>query len=130
MMTRQSFMRVAAAVSVVSGVLALGAPVPMSSLFGITLDGIAVSQVRLLGAAYLGYAAISWFARDVTDRAAARAIALGSVVSWGISAVVTVTIIDTGLADVRAWLLVAVEVIFAATWTFYAFADRTALAHA
>jgi hypothetical protein len=34
MMTRQSFMGVATAISVVSGVLALVAPVPMWSLFG------------------------------------------------------------------------------------------------
>jgi hypothetical protein len=130
MMNRQSFMTIAAGVSVLSGVGGLVAPVQMGALFGITLDDVAVGQVRLLGAAYLGYAAIAWFARDVTDRAAAGAIALGSAVSWAISAIVTVTIIVTGLPGPQAWLLVAVEAVFAAAWASFAFAERTMVARA
>ena len=91
----------------------------MSSVFGVTLDDLGVSLTRLLGASYLGYAAIAWFARDVTDHAAARAIALGGVASWAISAVVTVTGIVSGLAGAQAWLLVAVEAAFAAAWGYF-----------
>ena len=89
-----------------------------------------LSQARLLGASYLGYAAIAWFAKDVTDLAAVRAIALGSIVSWAISAVITATIIVTGLAGAQAWVLVAVEAAFAAAWAYFALAERTEVAPA
>lgn len=129
-MNRQTFMTIAAGVSVVSGLAGLFAPAQMAALFGVVLDDVAISQVRLLGAAYLGYAAITWFARDVTDRAAVRAIALGSAVSWAVSAIVTVMIVVTALAESQAWLLVAVEATFAAVWASFAFAERTMVARA
>jgi hypothetical protein len=130
MMNRQSFMTIAAGVSVLGGLADLLAPAQTAALFGITFDDVAVSQARLLGAAYLGYAAIVWFARDVTDRAAARAIALGNAVSWAISAIITVTIIVAGLVGAQAWLVVAVEAVFAAAWASFAFAERTMVARA
>jgi hypothetical protein len=66
----------------------------------------------------------------VTDRAAVRAIALGSAVSWAISAIVTLIVVATGLAGSQAWLLVAVEAAFAAAWASFAFAERTVVAPA
>lgn len=129
-MNRQSFMTIAAGVSVVSALALLVTPAQMGALFGVTLDDVGVAQSRLLGAAYLGYAAIAWFARNVTDRAVVRAIALGSAVSWAISAIVTVTVVGTGLAESQAWLLVAVEATFAAAWASFAFAERTMVAPA
>jgi hypothetical protein len=128
MMSRRSFMTIAAGVSVLSGVAGLLVPAQMGAVFGLTLDDIAVSQARLLGAAYLGYAAISWFGRDVTDPAAARAIALGSAASWVMSATVTITVIVTGVAGLQAWPLVAVEGIFGAAWASFAFAERATVA--
>lgn len=123
-------MTIASGVSILSGLAGLVAPAQMGVLFGIALDDGAVSQVRLLGASYLGYAVIAWFARDVTDRAAARAISLGSAVSWAISGIVTVSIIVAGLVEPQAWLLVAVEAVFAAAWASFAFAERTVAARA
>jgi hypothetical protein len=124
-MSRRSFMTVAAAVSVVSGVGGLLVPAQLGAVFGLTLNDIAISQERLLGAAYLGYGAIAWLSRDITDRAAVRAIALGSAVSWAVSAIITVAIIVPGLVGALAWLLVAVDAAFAAAWTSFAFTDRT-----
>jgi hypothetical protein len=129
-MSRQSFMTIASGISVLSGIAALFAPAQTGALLGITLDDVAVSQARLLGAAYLGYAAIAWFARNVTDRAAVRAIALGNAVSWAISAIVTVMVVVSGLAGSQAWLLVAVEVTFAAAWASFAITERTTVARA
>jgi hypothetical protein len=127
-MSRQSFMTFAAGVSVLSGLAGLFAPSQLGAVFGMSLDDVAVSQARLLGAAYLGYAAIVWFARDVTDPAAVRAIALGNAVSWAISAIVTAVVIASGLAATQAWLLVAVETGFAATWASFSLTERTMVA--
>jgi hypothetical protein len=124
-MNRQTFMSVAAMVSVVSGLAALLAPAQLAAVFGVKLDDVGVGQERLLGAAYLGYAAIVWFARDVRDVAANRAIALGNVLGWALSLVVTIAGIATGLAGTQAWLLVAADVVFTAGWGYFAFIDRT-----
>ena len=117
-------MTVAAAISVVSGVGGLLVPAQLGALFGVTLDDIAISQARLLGASYLGYAVIAWFGRDVADPAAIRTIALGSAASWAISAIVTATVLMSGLAGSQAWVLVAVDAAFAAAWMFFALRER------
>lgn len=127
-MNRQTFMSVAAGASVVAGIAALLAPAQSAAVFGLDLDEVGVSQTRMLGAAYLGYASIVWFGRNVLDNTAQRAIALGSFVSWALSLVVTTAGVVAGLAETQAWLLVVVEVIFTAAWGYLAFIDRAEVA--
>jgi hypothetical protein len=119
-MNRQTFMIVAAAVSVVSGIAGLLAPTQLGSLFGVTFDDVGASEARMAAASYLGYAAIVWFAREVTDVATQRAIALGNVVSWGLSLAILATAVVTGLAGIASWVLVAIAVIFTAAWAYVA----------
>ncbi len=127
-MNRQTFMSVAAGVSVVSGFAALLAPAQSAAVFGVALDEVGISQTRMLGAAYLGYASVVWFGRNVLDNTAQRAIALGNLVSWALSVVVTVAGVMDGLAGTQSWLLVVVEVVFATAWGYFAFIDRAAVA--
>ena len=123
-MNRRTFMSVVAGVSVVTGLLDLLAPVQISGLFGVTLDDTGASLARLLGAAYLGYAATVWCARDVPDAAAQRAIGFGNVLSWGLSLVVIVMGVASGLAGAIAWSLAAMAVVFLAGWSYFTFVDR------
>lgn len=127
-MNRQTFMRVAAGVSVVTGFAGLLAPAESAAVFGAELDEVGISHARMLGAAYLGYASIVWFGRNVLDTTAQRAIALGNFVSWAISLVVTMAGVMDGLAGTQSWLLVVLEVVFAAAWGYFAFIDRAAVA--
>jgi hypothetical protein len=129
-MNRSTFMAIATVVSVVCGLAALLAPAELAAIFGVKVDDVTISEARLLGAAYLGYAAIAWFGRDVRDSSAQRAIAIGNFASWTLSLVVTLVAIGTGLGNVQTWLLVAVEVPFAAAWGYFAFADRSEAAAA
>ncbi len=127
-MNGQTFMSVAAAVSVVTGLGALLAAAQLATVFGVKLDDVGLSQTRLLGAAYLGYAAIAWFGRDVLDSAARRAIALGNFVSWALSLVVSIAAVVIGLAGAQPWLAVALEVVFTAGWGYFVFIDRAEVA--
>jgi hypothetical protein len=102
----------------------------LAAVFGVVLDDVGRSQTRLLGAAYLGYATIAWAGREVRDHAAQRAIAVGNLVSWGISLAVTVLAIVTGLASSQAWLIVAVAVAFTAAWGYLAFFEASEVAPA
>jgi hypothetical protein len=127
-MTRQTFMSLAAAVSVVTGLAALLAPAQLAAVFGVTLDDVGILQARLLGAAYLGYGAIVWFGKDVRDNVAQRAIGLGSFVSWTLSLIVTVAGVVMGPAGTQSWLLVALQVVIASAWGYFAFLDRADVA--
>ena len=127
-MTRRTFMSVAAGFSVVAGLAALLAPAQSAAIFGLDVNDVGLSQTRMLGAAYLGYASIVWFGRNVLDNTAQRAIALGNFVSWALSVVVTVAGVMGGLAGTQSWLLVVVEVVFTAAWGYFAFIDRAAVA--
>ena len=127
-MNRQTFMSVAAGVSVVTGFAALLAPAQSAAVFGVELDEVGLSQTLMLGAAYLGYASIVWFGRNVLDNTAQRAIALGNFVSWALSLVVTMAGVMVGLAGTQSWLLVVVGVVFTAAWGYFAFIDRAQVA--
>ncbi len=127
-MNRQTFMSVAAGLSVVSGLAALLAPAQTAAVFGLDVNEVGLSQTRMLGAAYLGYASVVWFGRNVLDNTAQRAIALGNFVSWALSVVVTAAGVMGGLAGTQAWLLVVVEVAFTAAWGYFAFIDRAEVA--
>jgi hypothetical protein len=124
-MNRSTFMVIAAAVGAVTGLAALLAPAQLAAIFGVTLDDAGLAQERLLGGAYLGISTIVWFAKDIGDAAAQRAVALGNVVSWALGLVVTVAGLVAGLAGQQSWLLVALEVAFTAAWAYFAFMDRT-----
>ena len=119
-MNTRTFMTVATAVSVLAGLAGLLAPAQITAVFGVTLDDAGASEARLLGASYLGYAAIVWFARDIRDVATQRAIALGNVLSWTLSLVVMTVAVVTGLAGTTSWVLVATAVVFAAGWGYFA----------
>lgn len=127
-MNRQMFMSVAAGLSIISGLAALLVPAQTAAVFGLDLNEVGLSQTRMLGAAYLGYASLIWFARSTLDETAQRAIALGNAVSWGLSVVVTVAGLMGGLAGTQTWLLVVVEVVFTAAWGYFAFIDRAQVA--
>lgn len=127
-MNRATFMSVAAGLSVVSGLAALLVPAQTAAVFGLDVNEVGLSQTRMLGAAYLGYASVVWFGRNVLDNTAQRAIALGNFVSWALSVVVTAAGVMGGLAGAQVWLLVVVEVVFAAAWGYFAFIDRATVA--
>jgi hypothetical protein len=127
-MTRQTFMSLAAAVSVVTGLAALLAPAQLAAVFGVTLDDLGNLQTRLLGSGYLGFAAICWFGKDVRDETARRAIALGNFVSWALALVLTIAGVVIGPAGTQSLLLVVLEAAFASAWGYFAFIERAEVA--
>jgi hypothetical protein len=129
-MNRRAFLTIAAGVSIVTGLGALLFPAQLAAAFGVTLDDTGTALTRLLGAAYIGYAAIAWAGREVRDHDARRAIAVGNLVSWGLSLAVIVIGIATGLAGTQAWLLVVLAAAFTVAWGYVAFGEASEAATA
>ncbi len=112
---------VAAIFSIVSGGAGLIAPAPLASAVGLTLDPTAVVLVRLACASYVGYGALNWFARGLTDGEAWRAIAGGNAVAWAFGTGVSILAVASGIGDGRVFAMVAVQVAFTLLWGVGAF---------
>ncbi len=108
---------VAALVSLVSGVAGIIAPATLASLVGLTLDPTGQGLARLACASYLGYAALNWFARGVTDGTAWRAIGGANAVAWAFGAGVSVLAFVSGIGDARLLAMVAIQIVFALLWS-------------
>ena len=125
-MTPKVLATLAAATSLLFGVAGLAVPQVFGTAFGLTLDPTSTALVRLACASYIAFGVLAWLARDLTDAAAWRAVAGASAVSWGLSAVVVATAIVSGLGDSRAWVMVAMQIVFAVAWSLVLVRPRVA----
>ncbi len=106
-----------AATSLGFGLVGLLVPSVLATALGIELNGVAVWIARLAATAYLGYAVLAWFSRDVADPVATRAIAAGNAVAWTLGAVVVAAALVAGFGEPRAWAFVVLQVAFATAWS-------------
>ena len=80
--THNALLTTTAVISAAYAIVFLVAPIQANDLFGVTVDFTSIWFVRLLGTAGLGFAAIAFFARRVTDMGARRALDAGFLVAW------------------------------------------------
>ena len=107
---------VGAALGTGFGAVGLIAPGFFATLSGIQVDEATTALIRLVCASYVGFAALDWLARDVTDETAWRAIAAGNATGWGLSGVVMATALMSGLGSSIAWLVVALQFAMVLVW--------------
>ena len=98
------------------GAVGLIVPESLATLFGIPLDVNARGLVRLLSASYVGIGALNWAARDLTDGAAWRAVAVGNATGWAISGAVAAIGLASGLGNAVGWVVVALQVVMTIAW--------------
>ena len=114
---------VGAALGAGSGAVGLIVPGSFATLFGIPLDATVTALVRLACASYVGFGALNWAARDLTDQAAWRVIAIGNATSWAMGGAVVTAALVSGLGNATAWLMVAVQFVMTIAW-FAVFAGK------
>lgn len=103
--------------SLIFGAMGLAIPGQLAQvLMDMELDPVAETLVRLVCAAYIGYALIAWLLRDAADPAVRRAVALSNAAAWGLSAGVVAAALVSGIGTSRVWILVAMQVVFAIAW--------------
>ena len=107
---------VGAALGAGFGAVGLIVPGSFATLFGIQLDATATALVRLACASYLGLGALNWAARDLTDQAAWRVVAIGNAPGWAISGAVVAAALASGLGNATAWLIVALQFVMTIAW--------------
>ena len=107
---------VGAALGAGFGAVGLIAPEPLMSLFGIPLDVAATSLVHLVCASYVGFGALNWAARNLTDGEAWRVVAVGNATSWALSGAVAAIGLASGLGNSVAWVVVALQLVMTIAW--------------
>jgi hypothetical protein len=108
-------------VAFVFGVGFVVLPTTMLSLYGVALGRGGVAIAQLLGAEFLGYAFLAWFAKGTEGPGARRAIVLGFFVSFGVGFVVALLSQLAGAFNVLGWSTVAIYLLFALVYGYFYF---------
>ncbi len=83
-------------------------PTTLVSFYGVELNPAAVYIARLLGAAYLGFAAISWLVQNSKAAAEVRALVLSFFIAETLAFVVSLIYQLQGLSNALGWTTVAI----------------------
>jgi hypothetical protein len=98
------------------GVVGLIVPESLAALLGMSLDATATVLVRLVCASYVGFGVLNWAARDLTDAAAWRVVAVGNATDWAISGVVAAIALASGLGNSVGWVVVGLQLVMTIAW--------------
>ena len=101
------------------------APAATLAPYGVTIDEAGVQVARFFGAALLGYAAITWFARNTEKSSARRALVLGLFLGFGIGFVVSLVNQLSGLQNALGWSTVVLYLLFTLAYGYFQFAKPT-----
>ncbi len=110
--------------TIVAGVFGLAfvlVPDTAMSLYGATLSPAGVLVARLFGAALLGYAVLSWFARNASESEARSAIVLAMFVGDALGFVVALLGQLSGVVNAVGWSTVAIYLLLALGFGYFYF---------
>jgi len=99
--------------SIVLGLAFVLVPGRLGSPYGLELDAAAVVVLRLLGAAYLGYGVLNWWARNAEESRARRAIVLAQFIGSAIAFITALANQLSGVPNTVGWGAVLVYLLFA-----------------
>jgi hypothetical protein len=112
-----------AVVAAVFGVAFVLVPSQAISLYGIEDPSeILIFILRLLGAAFIGFAVLTWSARNANDSEARRAIVLALIVSEGIGFIVALIAQLADVVNSLGWSTVAIYLLLALGFVYFQFA--------
>ena len=125
-MKLNTMLTIAAVVAGIFGVAFVIVTGPLMSLYGITLDQAGTLVAQLFGAALIGFAVLNWFARNLTDREAQRAIVLANLSSDVVGFVMILIGQLAGVANALGWSSVAIYLLLALGFAYFQFMKREA----
>jgi len=110
-----------AVVAVVFGLGFVFAPVWLLSLYGVPADDPLAYVGQLFGTALIGYAFITWLARNAPASPVRRAIVLSLFVSDAIGFIVSLLAQMKGFANALGWSTVAIYLLLALAFGYLYF---------
>ena len=121
-MKLNTLMVINAIVAAVFGIAFVLVPAQVIQLYGITVDAPLKYVGQLFGASLVGFAFLTWSARNATDSDARRAIVLALFVSDGVGFIVALIGQLAGVVNSLGWLNVAIYLILALGFGYFQFA--------
>jgi len=118
-MSFKNLMIIKALVCLAFGILFLGIPDRLLSVFGAKLSDGGMFPAREYGAALFGNLFLCWFARDTIESDARRAIILALFVYDLIGFIVTVITVISGVLNPLGWLIVLVYLFFTLAFGYF-----------
>ena len=116
-----------AVVAVVYGIAFVLVPAQVLSLYGITGGAPVEFMSQLFGAILIGFAVLTWSARNAADSDARRSIVLALFVAFVISFIVALMGALEGFMNPLSWLTVAIYLFFASCFGYFLFARPKAM---
>jgi len=120
-MTLKLLFTLTAVVGAVFGLGFLLLPASVLALYGVADDPALLYLARLLGASYLGYAALSWLVRDAPASPAGRGIVLAFFIAFAVGLVASVVGQLSGAVNALGWSTVAIFALFTLGYAYYQF---------
>lgn len=119
-------MTVNAAVSAIFGIGLVLAPSSITAFYGISFDAAFRLVTQLFGAALVGYAVLTWSARNAEASDARKAIVLALFVSDGLAFILSVVGQLQGILNALGWLNVAIYLLFTLGFGYFQFVNASA----
>lgn len=117
---------VAAVVSILLGLGLVLVPGRLASPYGLELDEAGLMVLRLLGAAFLGYAVLNWFARNAEQSKARQAIILAQFVGNAMAFIAALANQLSGVPNAVGWVAVVAYLLFALGFGYFQFVKPSA----
>ena len=102
----------------------LFAPESSLSAYGATVDAELSQMARFFGSAMLGYALLTWLARDAQESEARRAIILSLILSFAVGFIVALQGQLSGVVNTLGWFTVALYLFFVLGYGYSLFAKK------
>jgi len=110
--------------AIIAAVFGLGfvfAPGQVTSLYSPETGAVLEYVAQLLGAALLAFAVLTWFARNVPDSEARRAIVLAMFVGDGVGFVLALIAQIQGIQNAMGWSTVVIYLLLALGFGYFRF---------
>jgi hypothetical protein len=124
-MTIKTFFAIFAVLSVVFGIGFVLAPGQVLSNYGVENSPAVALMSRLFGGTLLAMAVIFWFARDIHDEAALRAVLIGTGIADAVNLVVAIVATSSGTINALGWTTVLIYLCGAVGAAYFLTAGRT-----
>jgi uncharacterized membrane protein YcfT len=121
-MKHNTLMIINAVVAAVFGVAFVLVPGQVTSLYGVEDPSEVLIYVgRLMGAAFIGFAVLTWSARNANDSSARRAIVFALLVSDGVGFIVSLMGQLADVVNSLGWSTVAIYLLLALGFGYFQF---------
>ena len=123
-MNIKTLMIINAIVAVVFGLAFLLIPTQLTSLYGVTADALSIYIGQLFGAALIGFAVLTWTARNAADSDARKSIVLALFIADGVGFIVALMGQLGNVVNALGWSTVLIYLILTVWWGYFQFSKK------